>query len=105
MSLTPQQLFDQLVAELSASGAVPLVDADGTHLTLREAVERLLWKETFLLTVADRPVPPTTADDQYGHVLSTHAVALQNQALLAALAAKQGIDVGATLAAATASFK
>ena len=105
-TMTPQLLFDQLVRELSASGSTPLVDTEtGQKLTLRDAVGALLWKQTFCLTLSGRPVAPTTADDQYGHTLSAHAIALQNQALLAAVAEKLGgIDVPSILASAVASF-
>lgn len=91
--LTSQQLFDLLVKELSASGSEPILDNDGKKLTLRQAVARILWKENFLLPLNDRPADPKTKDDQYGHVLSTHAIALQNQAILADLAAALGRDV------------
>lgn len=105
MSMTPQQLFDQLVAELSASGSTPLVNGDdGKPATLREAIGALLWKQTTLLDLTDRPRTPTATDDQYGHVLSTHAIVLQTQALAAALCVAHGVDVKATLHAATVSY-
>lgn len=102
--MTPQQLFDLLVKELSASGSEPILDNDGKKMTLRQAVARILWKENFLLPLNDRPVDPKKKDDQYGHVLSTHAIALQNQAILADLAGALGRDVPELLAQVKASI-
>jgi hypothetical protein len=102
--ITPQQLLALLTAELSASGAEPLVDADGTKLTLRTAVGRILWKNTFLLDLTDRPRPPGEKDDLYGHVVSARAEGLQNQALLAAICEAANIDVAGVLADAKAAL-
>lgn len=91
--MTPQQAFATLVQELSASGSQPLLDNDGSKFTLRTAIARILWKVNFLLPLKNRPVPPTQADDLYGHVLSLRAEHLFTQAVLVNLAARLGTDV------------
>ena len=104
---TPQQLFALLLAELSASGSVPLPaeEPGKPNLTLREAVAAILWKSTFQLGLGDRPRDPSEKDDLYGHVLSLRAETLQNQALLAALCDVVKIDVKSVLAAVKESLK
>jgi hypothetical protein len=92
--MTPQQAFQILTQELSASGSQPLLDNDGTtKFTLRGAIARILWKVNFLLPLANRPLSPTQADDLYGHVLSLRAEHLITQAVLVNLAARLGTDV------------
>jgi hypothetical protein len=96
--LTPQQLNQLLLNELSASAGQPLLDNDGTKFTLRGAVARILWKVNFMLPLKDRPVDPRKADDLYGHILSMRLEGLRTQALLAALCQQAKIDVGAVFA-------
>lgn len=91
--MTAQQAFSTLTTELSASGSQPLLDNDGTKFTLRGAIGRILWKVNFLLPLVNRPLPPTQADDLYGHVLSLRAEHLITQAILTDLAARLGTDV------------
>jgi hypothetical protein len=100
---TPQQFFAQLVTELSASGGEP-INASTTfgafqNKTLREAVANVYWKETALLNLLGRPAPAGQADDQFGHVLSIHAIALQCLALITAIAEAAKIDVNKVLGA------
>jgi len=100
---TPQQFFAQLLAELSASGDVP-INASTTfgtfgNKTLREAVANVYWKETALLNLLDRPLAAAQADDQFGHVLSIHAIALQCLALITAIAESAKINVNEVLGA------
>ena len=90
---TPNQAFQVLMTELSASASQPLLDNDGTKFTLRGAIGRILWKTNFLLPLASRPVSPNKKDDLYGHVLSMRAEHLQTQAIVADLAARLGTDV------------
>jgi hypothetical protein len=92
-ALTPQQAFQTLVQELSASGSQPLQDNDGSLFTLRGAIARILWKVNFLLPLINRPLPPTQTDDLYGHVLSMRAEGLITQALVTDMAARVGSDV------------
>lgn len=93
-SLTPEQLLALLTQELSASGSILLTSENGgPPLTFREAVAAILWKQTTLLPLTNRPVPPTTPDDNYGHILSTHAITLQLLALVAAIATQMNIPV------------
>jgi len=92
----PQDLpaaLQTLLQEVSASASTPITDNDGTTMTLREAIIRILWKENFLLPLANRPLPPTQTDDQYGHGLSARAEGLITQAVLVDLAARLGTDV------------
>lgn len=105
---TPQQFFAQLLAELSASGDLP-INASTTfgsfpNKTLREAVANIYWKETALLNLLNRPSHAGVADDQYGHILSIHAIALQILALVTALAEVAKVDVGAVLGAVNSSI-
>jgi hypothetical protein len=101
---TPQQFFAQLVAELSASGDLPINASTAfgafPNKTLREAVANVYWKETALLNLLDRPSHAGVADDQYGHILSIHALLIQNQALLTALCEAANISVNKVLGAA-----
>jgi hypothetical protein len=101
---TPQQAFQTLTTELSASGSQPLLDNDGTKFTLRGAFGRILWKVNFLLPLANRPLPPTKLDDLYGHVLSLRAENLINQVIITDLAAALGRDVTTLRQQAIASF-
>lgn len=105
--MTPQQLFSLLLSELSASGSVPLPAEDPTkpNLTLRQAIAAILWKNTTVLNLFQRPRNPATTDDLFGHVLNLRAENLQNQALLAALCAANKIDVPSILNAVKESFK
>jgi len=90
---SPQQAMGILAQELGASASTPLLDNDGTKFTLRGAIGRILWKVNFLLTLSQRPLPPTQKDDLYGHVLSLRAEHLITQAILTDLAARLGTDV------------
>jgi len=102
---TLPQSLQTLLQELAASSSTPLTDNDGTRMSLRQAIARLLWKENFLLPLTNRPVAPTQPDDQYGHTLSTRAEGLITQAILVDLAARLGTDVNAIRAQVIASFK
>lgn len=103
--MTPQQLNELLLRELSASAGQPLLDNDGTKFTLRGAVARILWKVNFLLPLTGRPVDPRKADDLYGHILSMRMEGLRTQALVAALCQQAKIDVSAVLAKVDGSVK
>ncbi|ABH00185.1 possible secreted protein (plasmid) [Rhodococcus jostii RHA1] len=76
---------------------VTLYDGSGRKLDLREAIAEILWKEVTNLGLEGRPVPADRQDDQFGHILSTHALAEQNNKLLRALCEKAGIDVDQVL--------
>ncbi len=76
---------------------VALYDGSGRKLDLREAIAEILWKEVTNLGLEGRPVPADRKDDQFGHILSTHALAEQNNKLLRALCEKAGIDVDEVL--------
>lgn len=96
---TPQQAFQILTTELSGSGSQPLLDAKGNKLTLRGAIGAILNKVvSSVFTLASRPLPPTQADDLYGHIMSLRAEGLITQAIVTDLAAALGRDV-ATLRA------
>lgn len=101
---SPQQTFQTLVQELSASGDTPLLSPTGVKLTLRQAIGWVLTKTTEVLGLTDRPVPPELADDLYGHILSMRAEGLITQAIVAQIATKLGIDVPTIQNAAIASF-
>ena len=103
--MTPQQLNELLLRELSASAGQPLLDNDGSKFTLRGAVARILWKVNFMLPLTNRPVDPRKADDLYGHVLSMRLEGLRTQALVAALCEKAGINVSAVFAKVEESVK
>jgi hypothetical protein len=96
--MTPQELYELLLRELSASGAVKINTPEGDSLTLREAIEQIFVKERGWYGLAGRPRHPGATDDQLGHVLNARAEGLFNQALLVAIAEKNGIDVGALYA-------
>ena len=79
----------RLAAELSASGAEPIIDPEGTALTLRQAVSSVFGKvRTILRLDGDRPRDPRAGDDLYGHVLNTRAEGLITQALVAEIVTK-----------------
>jgi hypothetical protein len=91
--MTPQELYELLLRELSASGSTKITTPEGENITLRAAIEQIFWKERGLHGLeGGRPRSPKTKDDQLGHVLSMRAENLFNQALLLALADKAGID-------------
>jgi hypothetical protein len=107
--MTPEQLFAQLMTELSASGGFPINNKtndnpNASDVTLREAIAALYWKQTAAVNLAavgephPRPLPPTQIDDMLGHILSMRVEGLQNQALLAALCEAAHIDVPTILA-------
>jgi hypothetical protein len=106
---TPEQLAAQLLAELSASGDVPLTASTDTveqpNLTLRGAIQAILWVTNAAVdmkgtssTYGARPWPVTVPDTILGHILDMRIENLQNQALLAALGEAAGIDVAGILA-------
>jgi hypothetical protein len=103
---TVDQVLASLVSELSASGSLPLAAEDPTqpNLTLRGAIQAILWKNTTLLDLTDRPRDPTLQDDLYGHVLNLRAEGLITQALLTALAEAAKIDTATVIAEAKAAF-
>jgi hypothetical protein len=92
--MTPQELYELLLRELSASGSVKISTPEGDQLTLREAIEQIFTKQRAWYQLTGRPRHPGEDDDQLGHVLSSRAEGLFNQALLVAIAEKQGIDTG-----------
>ena len=90
---TPQELYNLLLQELSASGSVKIVDTDGDTLTLREAVQKIFDKEVGLHGFENgRPYHPMIKDDQLGHVLNARAEGLFNQAMLVKISEKMGIN-------------
>jgi Domain of unknown function (DUF4185) len=105
VTMTPQELYDLLLRELSASGSVKIPTPEGDTITLRKAVEEIHWKERGLHDMAGRPRHPATSDDQLGHVLSGRAEGLFNQALLVALADQAGIDTAALYAQVQGALK
>ena len=92
----PQELYELLLRELSASGSEPIVTPDGEKITLRQAIEQIFWKERGEHGLeGGRPRHPNKGDDQLGHVLNARAEGLFTQTLVVALAEKAGIDAGA----------
>lgn len=78
-----------LAVELGASGNEPIAAVGITgKVTLRGAIKTVFWKNASLLKLGNRPVAPTQADDQFGHVLSMRAETLINQAILADIVRK-----------------
>lgn len=116
--LTPQQLFDQLLSELSASGSVPInantVEAPSTpNQTLRGAIASLYWQQLAAVQMegtgsgyGPRPFPAWVPDNQLGQILNMRAEVLECRALLRALCAQANppIDIAKVLAGAQASF-
>lgn len=88
----PQQLYQLLLSELSASGSTLIETPEGDTLTMREAVAQIFDKERGLVGLQGRPKHPGTDDDQLGHVLNARAEGLFTQALLVAIADHLGID-------------
>lgn len=82
----------------------PPVQQQPGPLDTDAAVQSILWKETFLLDLTDRPRDPTLKDDQYGWVLNTAANVLVNQALLTALCEAAKIDVASIVASVKAAI-
>lgn len=101
---SPQQTFETLVQELSASGSTPLLDPSGNRLTLRQAVGWVFTKCSAVLSLSGRPRTPSQADDLYGHILSLRAEQLITQAILAELATRSGVNVADIRNQAIASF-
>lgn len=103
---TVADLLALLIQELSASGSIPLPAEDPTqpNLTLRGAIEAILWKETFELDLTGRPRAPELKDDAYGHLLSMRAEGLITQALVTAIAEAAKINTGQVIADAKASL-
>lgn len=101
---TPEQAFATLMQELSASASTPLTASTDTvpapNLTLREAVNAILWVTNAAVDMAGtgsangpRPWSPTIPDTILGHVLSLRLEGLITQAIVTELAAKAGVDV------------
>jgi len=104
--MTPQELYELLLRELSASGSVKITTPEGDHLTLREAVEQIYWKERGPHGLeGGRPRHPRQKDDQLGQVLNARAEGLYTQDLVVALAERAGIDVAARYAAVQKALK
>src|ERR1700761_5286814 len=80
--VTPQELYDKLLTELSASGSQKITTPEGEDLTLREAVAQIFGKLRTIYTLADRPRDPGQGDDMYGHVMNARAEGLYTQALI-----------------------
>jgi len=92
-TMTPQELYELLLRELSASGSIKITTPEGENITLREAVEQIFAKERGWYDMSNgRPRHPKDTDDQLGHVLNARAEGLFTQAMVAALAGKAGID-------------
>jgi hypothetical protein len=90
--MTPQELYELLMRELSASGSQPITTPEGENITLRQAVEQIYWKERGPHTMTGRPRHPASGDDQLGHVLSARAEGVFTQACVVAMADKMGVD-------------
>jgi hypothetical protein len=99
-------LLALLITELSASGSLPLPAEDPAqaNLTLRGAIQAILWKETFELDLTDRPRSPSLKDDAYGHLLSMRAEGLITQALVTAVAEAAKVDTASVIAAVKAAM-
>jgi hypothetical protein len=112
--MTPQQAFQILTQELSASGSFPINAATNTvpapNLTLREAIAAIHWRLNASVDLkgtggsTERPFDPSKSDDILGHILDIHVIALQVLALLSDLAAASGRDVPTILAKVEASL-
>ena len=93
-TMTPQELYELLLRELSASGSIKITTPEGDDITLRSAVEQIFWKERGGHDMTNgRPRHPGKEDDQLGHVLNARAEGLFTQALVYELAKKAGINV------------
>ena len=92
--VTPQELYELLLRELSASGSTPITTPDGKSITLRQAIAEIYTKERGLLEMHGRPRHPADKDDQFGQVLNARAEGLFTQACVVALCDKAGIDSG-----------
>ena len=90
--VTPQELYELLLRELSASGAVTITTPEGDELTLREAISQIFEKQRAWYTLEGRPRHPRDSDDQLGHVMSNRAENLFTQACVVALCDRAGID-------------
>jgi hypothetical protein len=90
--MTPQELYDLLLRELAASGAIDILTPDGRKLTLREAVGEI-YDQTCSLHDLKGQMDPRTAVPQLDHVLSARFEGLFTQAVVIAVADKFGIDV------------
>lgn len=92
--MTPQQLYELLLRELSASGSVKITTPEGDNITLRQAIEQIFWKERGQHGMeGGRPRHPGEKDDQLGHVLNARAEGLFTQACVVAIADHLEIDV------------
>ena len=92
--MTPQELYELLLRELSASGSIKITTPEGDNITLRAAIEQIFWKERGGHDMSNgRPRHPGMEDDQLGHVLNARAEGLFTQALVYELAKKAGINV------------
>ena len=101
----PQDLYNLLLSELSASGSTLIVTPEGKTLTMREAIAALYERECYVHGLQGRPYHPGDQDDQLGHLLSARAEGLFTQALLVALAEQVGIDVEALYEQVKASLR
>ena len=70
-------------------------DETQPRFTQTDYLREIDAKENSRLDLTDRPRDPQEKDDQFGHVLSTHALAVENNRLLRALAEKAGLDADA----------
>ena len=104
--MTPQELYDLLLRELSASGSQPITTPEGDKITLRKAVEEIHWKARGLHGLSGgRPRHPSETDDHLGHTLNARAEGLFTQACVVALADNAGIDTAALYAQIQAALK
>lgn len=99
-----QDLYALLLTELSASGSTPIMDRNGNKVTLREAVAQLFVATTLPADLVGKPLSPKSPASLVDHVTSARAEGLFNQAILAALADKAGIDIASLYAQVQASF-
>jgi hypothetical protein len=114
--ITPEQLFAQLMTELSASADVPLTAATDTvpapNLTAREAWQNILWVTNAAVDMKGtgspygaRPFPPSVPDTILGHLLSARVESMQALALVTALCEAAKIDTKSILDAVAASIQ
>lgn len=89
---TAQELYEQMVKELAASGSTPITTVDGRRLTLREAVAEMYVETCMPDTLKGMPVDPRTAVPLLDHVRSMRWEGLFTQAMVLQIADKFGLD-------------
>ena len=91
-SVLTESLLEKLIVELGASAGIKLEANDGTALTLREAIEKVLWKNTKVLNLAGRPRDYQQGDDGFGHILSLRAEMQILQTLVFEVGVRAGLS-------------